>query len=71
MAQIAADPRETAPPQAGPPAIARPDFDIVPRPGIAIGAVVFVLLIVAIASDKLWALEFFHVAFGAAWTIID
>ena len=29
------------------------------------------LLIAAIASNKLWPLEFFHVAGGAAWTIID
>jgi hypothetical protein len=30
-----------------------------------------VLLIAAIADNKLWPLEFFHVAGGAAWTIID
>src|SRR5947209_2603732 len=30
-----------------------------------------VLLIAAIASNKLWPLTFFHVAGGAAWTIID
>jgi hypothetical protein len=34
-------------------------------------AVVAVLLIVAIESNKLWPLTFFHVAGGAAWTIID
>jgi hypothetical protein len=28
-------------------------------------------LIVAIAANKLWPLELLHVAFGAAWTIID
>jgi hypothetical protein len=32
---------------------------------------VMVLLIAAIADNKLWPLEFFHVAGGAAWTIID
>jgi hypothetical protein len=32
---------------------------------------VMALLIAAIASNKLWPLEFFHVAGGAAWTIID
>ena len=32
---------------------------------------VAVLLIAAIAANKLWPLEFFHVAGGAAWTIID
>jgi hypothetical protein len=47
------------------------DFEIVPRKGLAITAVVMVLLIAAIADNKLWPLEFFHVAGGAAWTIID
>ena len=27
--------------------------------------------VVAIAVDKLWPLEFLHVVFGAAWTVID
>ena len=57
---------------AGPPgAIEIPEFQIVPRAGLAIAAVVLVALIVAIAVNKLWPLTFFHVAFGAAWTIID
>jgi hypothetical protein len=47
------------------------DFEIVPRQGLAITAVVMVLLIAAIADNKLWPLEFFHVAGGAAWTIVD
>jgi hypothetical protein len=47
------------------------DFDIVPRPGLVIAAVLMVGLIVAIATDKLWPLQFLHVAGGAAWTIID
>jgi hypothetical protein len=34
-------------------------------------AISMVLLIVAIAVNTLWPLEFFHVAGGAAWTIID
>jgi hypothetical protein len=58
-----------APPAAPP--MERPDFQVVPRVGLAISAVVAVLLIAAIASNKLWPLEFFHVAGGAAWTIID
>jgi hypothetical protein len=71
MAQIAAPPLEvgTEPAHAGP--VERPDFQIVPRVGLAISAFVLVLLIVAIAVNSLWPLEFFHVAFGAAWTIID
>ena len=39
------------------------------RPGAS--RVVLVGLIVAIEVNKLWPLTFFHVAFGAAWTIID
>jgi hypothetical protein len=54
-----------------PDATARPDFEIVPRSGLVLVAVAVVLLIVAIASDKLWPLTFLHVAGGAAWTIID
>ena len=48
-----------------------PDFEIVPRVGLVMVGVVLVLLILAIASGKLWPLTFFHVAGGAAWTIID
>jgi hypothetical protein len=54
-----------------PPAVERPDFEIVPRRGLVIVAVVAALLIAAIAVNGLWALTFFHVAGGAAWTIID
>jgi hypothetical protein len=54
---------------AGPPAPL--DFEIVPRKGLALSAVAMVMLIVAIAANKLWPLEFLHVAGGAAWTIID
>jgi hypothetical protein len=43
----------------------------VPRKGLVITAVAMVALIVAIAVNKLWPLEFLHVAGGAAWTIID
>lgn len=57
-------------PHAGPPPVPL-QFDIVPRVGLAIAAVLMVLLIVAIAVNSLWPLTFFHVAGGAAWTIID
>ncbi|MBV9916568.1 MAG: hypothetical protein JO153_08695 [Solirubrobacterales bacterium] len=56
------------PPQA---ALERPQFEIVPRRGLVLVAITLVLLIVAIAVNKLWPLEFLHVAGGAAWTIID
>jgi hypothetical protein len=49
----------------------RPDFQIVPRAGLPIVAVVLILLIVAIAVNKLWPVEFLHVVFGSAWTVID
>jgi hypothetical protein len=54
-----------------PPAVERPDFEIVPRKGLVIVAIAIVLLIVAIAVNRLWPLVFLHVAGGAAWTIID
>jgi hypothetical protein len=52
-----------------PPAIG--EFDIVPRVGLMIGVVMMVLVIIAIAVNSMWPLIFFHVAGGAAWTIID
>jgi hypothetical protein len=62
----------TAPSEAAaPPAFERPDFEVVPRQGLVIVAVAAVLLIVAIAVNKLWPLMFLHVAGGAAWTVID
>ena len=59
------------PPAAAHPPLQIPQFNIVPRIGLAISAVVTALVIAAIAVNKLWPLEFFHVAGGAAWTIID
>ncbi|MEZ5073732.1 MAG: hypothetical protein R2691_02720 [Solirubrobacterales bacterium] len=76
MAEIAVQPSgarahgETAGPPGGGSA-AVPDFSIVPLKGLPIVAVVLVLLVVAIAVNELWPLVFLHVAFGAAWTIID
>ncbi len=52
-------------------AIERPEFQIVPRAGLPIVAVVLGLLIAGVAADKLWPLVFLHVVGGAAWTIID
>src|SRR6201997_1169647 len=75
MTDVAFPPRASeaaVEPAAAPPGpIEIPEFQIVPRAGLAIAAVVLVCLIVAIAVNKLWPLTFFHVAFGAAWTIID
>jgi hypothetical protein len=57
----------------GPPsgAIERPDFQIVPRAGLPIVAVVIGLLVAAIAVNELWPLAFLHFVGGASWTIID
>jgi hypothetical protein len=49
----------------------RPHFDIVPRAGLPIVAVVLGLTIAGIAVNELWPLEFLHVVAGSAWTIID
>ncbi len=70
MTELAAPP-EVAGEAAHPAAPRALDFEIVPRKGLIIVAVVMALLIAAIASNKLWPLEFFHVAGGAGWTIID
>jgi hypothetical protein len=69
---IPAAPPEAEVGAAPPPgAIEIPEFQIVPRAGLVIAAVVLAGLIAAIAVNKLWPLTFFHVAFGAGWTIID
>jgi hypothetical protein len=72
MAEVAL-PAPSAGAGAGPDSEAppRPDFEIVPLRGLPIVGVVLVALIAAIAANKLWALEFFHVAAGALWTSID
>jgi hypothetical protein len=54
---------------AGPPAI--PEFSIIPVRGLPIAAALLIGLVVAIASNSLWALTFFHVGGGALWTSID
>jgi hypothetical protein len=67
---IPARPPEAAA-SAPPRGIEIPEFQIVPRVGLVLVAITLVCLIVAIAANKLWPLTFFHVAGGAAWTIID
>jgi uncharacterized membrane protein YidH (DUF202 family) len=71
MVEVAAPPTATAAPSQEHAAPEVPDFKIVPRIGLVIVGVLLTLLIIAIAADKLWPLTFFHVAAGAAWTIID
>jgi len=62
---------DSGPPQAGggPPPI--PEFSIVPLRGIPIAAALLVGLLVAISTNNLWALTFFHVGGGGLWTSID
>jgi len=56
-------------PPHGPPPI--PAFDIVPRKLLLFPLVMFALLIVSIAGNTVWPLDFMHVVGGASWTIID
>jgi hypothetical protein len=71
IAVPASAPPEAAPEArpAGPPVV--PEFEIVPRTGLWIAAVVLVLLVVAVAANKLWPLMFLHVVGGASWTVVD
>jgi hypothetical protein len=48
-----------------------PDFSIVPLRGLPFVALAIGGVIAAIATDKLWALDFFHVVGGGLWTGID
>jgi len=46
-------------------------LEIVPRAGLPFALAAVVGLIVAIAGNWLWAIEFFHVVGGGAWTTLD
>jgi hypothetical protein len=59
------------PPPAAATAPRAADFEIIPRRGLPVVAVVLAGTVVAIAANKMWPLEFLHVVFGAAWTVID
>ncbi len=52
-----------------PPAI--PDFRVVPPLGLVLSGTILVALVVVVATDTIWPLDFMHVVFGSAWTIID
>src|SRR5574337_166183 len=71
MADIMTGSATAAGPNAAHPAAQKADFEIVPRKMLPIVAVIFIALVVAIAVNSFWPLVFLHVAFGAAWTIID
>jgi len=51
--------------------VPRPKIQIVPVRGLPIVAIALIGLIVAIASNSFWALDFFHVVSGGLWTGID
>ena len=50
---------------------APPRPQVVPVKGLPIVAILVVALVVCIAEDWRWGLDFFHVAGGALWTSID
>ena len=50
---------------------AAPPLQIVPLAGIPFVVAALVGLVVALAINKLWALDFFHVVSGALWTGTD
>ena len=65
------EPTVSTPPAAaaeGPP---RPPASIIPLAGLPIVGIVIAFLIVSIAGNWLWALDFYHVAGGGLWTAID
>jgi hypothetical protein len=49
----------------------KPKIQIVPVRGLPVVAVVLVGLVAAIAANKLWPLEFYHVVGGGIWTALD
>jgi hypothetical protein len=58
------------------PGFARADWPRPPRTIVALPALVFVVpslifMLTAVVGGWLWALEFGHVSYGAAWTIFD
>src|ERR1035437_9340388 len=65
----------TAPPHLAPAAAttARPprSFQIVPLRGLPVVAVVLAGLVATIASNQLWAIDFFHIVGGGMWTALD
>jgi hypothetical protein len=54
-----------------PGALSLPEIQIVPRAGLPFAAAAVAGLIVAIAGNWMWAIDFFHVVGGGAWTTLD
>src|SRR5579885_1172658 len=59
--------QEVAPPRPA----ERPRLENVPRRGLPAVAAVVVALVVSIAGNWPWALDFFHVVGGGMWTALD
>jgi hypothetical protein len=57
--------------EVGAEAPARPPIQVVPVKGLPIVAVLVIFLVLTIAKDWGWGLDFFHVAGGGLWTAID
>ncbi|HUZ83938.1 MAG TPA: hypothetical protein VMU66_04540 [Gaiellales bacterium] len=68
MTDVAAAPIAVHPAGAAPP---RPEFSIVPVRAIPAVVIVLAGLVAAIASNRLWALDFYHVVGGGMWTGVD
>ena len=51
--------------------VERPQFAVVPRRALPIAGAVLVGLVVAIAGNWPWALDFYHVVGGGLWTGVD
>jgi hypothetical protein len=49
----------------------RPQFEIVPKKGLPIVALILVGVVVAIARNATWGITFVHVVGGGLWTGID
>jgi hypothetical protein len=49
----------------------KPKIQIVPVRGLPVVAVLLAGLVVAIATNKLWPLTFYHVVGGGTWTALD
>jgi hypothetical protein len=70
MAEALIDVSTTAEPIAAR-APAQADFQIVPVRAIPVVVIALAGLVAAIVSNRLWALDFFHVVSGGLWTGID
>lgn len=60
-----------AAPEASLGAPGRPAFQIVPLRGLPIVAVIIAGLVATIATNRLWAIDFYHVVGGGMWTALD